>query len=155
MRVKRFVAPTIQAAMAMVRDQLGPDAVILHTRKQPRRGIFRLLRRPRYEVLAAVETRRPNGAEYSPPLVARSSMADRLTVPFEEPQSALVQDQPMTEALSRMMDHLRSQAVPDDLIQTLAAGVRAKAELPQDLETPAWEVLIEDQTTDDGVTRDA
>ncbi|NLG75971.1 MAG: cbb3-type cytochrome oxidase assembly protein CcoS [Xanthomonadaceae bacterium] len=24
-----------------------------------------------------------------------------------------------------------------------------------DLETPAWEVLIEDQTTDDGVTRDA
>lgn len=138
MRIKRFVAPTMQAAVAMVRDQLGPDAVILHTRKQPRRGIFRLLRRPRYEVVAAVETYGPSSAETQQSSLGRNGASARAPLHFEEMQAVFGQEQPMTEALSRMIQHLRSQAVPEDLVQTLIAGVRAKAELPQDLETPAW-----------------
>lgn len=130
----------MQAAVDMVKTHLGPDAVILHTRKQPRKGIFSLLRRPRYEVLAAVESRRPRSAEtLETPIFSNGATASQsYAFESEEARSVIGNEQPMTEALNRMIAHLRRQSVPDDLIQSLIAGVRAKAELPQDLETFAW-----------------
>lgn len=54
MRVKRFVADTMQEAIARVKEEYGPDAVILQTRTY-RRGLFGLLGARRTEVLAAVD----------------------------------------------------------------------------------------------------
>jgi len=51
MRVERFQAQDMAQAMAMIRERLGPDAVILHSRTA-RRGLFR---RPYLEVIAAVD----------------------------------------------------------------------------------------------------
>lgn len=53
MRVERFQAQDMAQAMAMIRERLGPDAVILHSR-MARRGLFR---RPYLEVIAAVDDR--------------------------------------------------------------------------------------------------
>lgn len=63
MRVKRFVAETMQEAIARVKEEYGPDAVILQTRTY-RRGLFGLLGARRTEVLAAVDPapRRGGGA---------------------------------------------------------------------------------------------
>ena len=56
MHIKRYEAETMQAALAEVREELGPDAVILNTRTLRRdRGVFGLLAKPRVEVTAATD----------------------------------------------------------------------------------------------------
>jgi flagellar biosynthesis protein FlhF len=59
MKLKRFVTGDMSEAMQLIRAELGPDAVMVHTRELRPRGLSRLWRRPRLEVLAAVEEDRP------------------------------------------------------------------------------------------------
>ena len=60
MRIKRFEAESMQAALAQVREELGPDALVLNTRSVRRdRGLFGLLGRPRVEVTAAIDHEPP------------------------------------------------------------------------------------------------
>lgn len=95
--VRSFRAPNMQQALAMVHRELGPDAVILHTREL-RRGLLRRWsrRRARVEVTAgvgmAVRPARPPRAETpeSPPRAQRlldenfQSHMHRLTGMMEE-----------------------------------------------------------------------
>ncbi len=63
MRVKRFVAPTMQEAMIKVKLDMGKEAVIIHTRKFKEGGFLGLFAREMVEVTAAVEdklTQAPN-----------------------------------------------------------------------------------------------
>lgn len=59
MRIKRYVARTIQEALDTVREDLGPDAVILHTRKARRGRLAGLLGGERFEVIAALDVNVP------------------------------------------------------------------------------------------------
>ncbi len=68
MRVERFQAQDMAQAMAMIRERLGPEAVILHSR-MARRGLFR---RPYLEVIAAVDDKPKPPA---PPATARGTIA--------------------------------------------------------------------------------
>src|SRR6478609_3049299 len=55
MQVKKFEAPTIQEALENVKRELGPEAIILQTKKN-KRG-FGLLSKASVEVTAAVSER--------------------------------------------------------------------------------------------------
>ena len=55
MRVKRYVADTAESAVAQLRAELGPEAIILHTQPLRSKGILGFMTRPRFEVLAAVD----------------------------------------------------------------------------------------------------
>lgn len=55
MRVRRFVAETAQEAVAKVKRELGPDALILNSRTYKEGGFLGLFSKKRYEVLAAVD----------------------------------------------------------------------------------------------------
>ncbi|MGQ9497950.1 MAG: flagellar biosynthesis protein FlhF [Desulfotomaculales bacterium] len=55
MKIKRYVARDMQEAMRLVRDDLGPDAVIVATRKVREGGFWGLFAPPRLEVTAAVD----------------------------------------------------------------------------------------------------
>lgn len=55
MRVKRYVAETLQDAMLKVKVDMGKDAVILHTRKFKEGGFFGFFGKNMFEVTAAVE----------------------------------------------------------------------------------------------------
>jgi len=68
MRVKRYVADTTESAVAQVRAELGPEAIILHTQPMRRKGLLGLLARPRFEVVAAVD-------EAAPPVAAAAAAA--------------------------------------------------------------------------------
>ncbi len=59
MRIKRYVARTIQEALDIVREDLGPDAVILHTRKARRGRLAGLFGGERFEVIAALDLNVP------------------------------------------------------------------------------------------------
>lgn len=55
MRVKRYVAETLQDAMLKVKIDMGKDAVILHTRKFKEGGFFGFFGKQMFEVTAAIE----------------------------------------------------------------------------------------------------
>ncbi|HWR40592.1 MAG TPA: flagellar biosynthesis protein FlhF [Patescibacteria group bacterium] len=56
MKVKMFTAPNINEAMAQVKQDLGRDAVILHTRRLKKGGIMGFFAKEVVEVMAALET---------------------------------------------------------------------------------------------------
>lgn len=56
MKVKRYIANDVQEAMSKVRNELGRDAIILHTRKINKPGIFGFLKKPYIEVVAAIDS---------------------------------------------------------------------------------------------------
>ena len=55
MHLKRYFAATVADALALVRAELGPDALVLSTRVVPSRGVRRFLGAAGVEVTAAVE----------------------------------------------------------------------------------------------------
>lgn len=55
MQIKKFVADNAQEAIKKVRDELGDDAVIIHTKKIKVKGIFGISGKEKVEVLAALE----------------------------------------------------------------------------------------------------
>lgn len=55
MRLKKYLVNDMSEAIPLIRADLGPDAIILHTEKV-RPGLLGLLRRPRLQVMAAIDT---------------------------------------------------------------------------------------------------
>jgi len=62
MQVKKFEAPTIQEALDTIKRELGPEAIILQTKKN-RRG-FGLMSKPSVEITAAVSERSLNKKKF-------------------------------------------------------------------------------------------
>jgi flagellar biosynthesis protein FlhF len=57
MNVTRFLARDAADAVGQIRARLGPDAVVLSVAQAPARGVSRLWRKPRLEVLACLPER--------------------------------------------------------------------------------------------------
>lgn len=57
MKVKRYIAKDVQEAMIKVKSELGRDAIILHTRKIKKPGLGGFLKKPLFEVVAAVDSK--------------------------------------------------------------------------------------------------
>lgn len=55
MKIKRFIGSTTQEAMYKLKKELGPDAIILHTRNIKQPGILGLFKKNLVEVVAALE----------------------------------------------------------------------------------------------------
>ncbi|HRQ43908.1 MAG TPA: flagellar biosynthesis protein FlhF [Candidatus Goldiibacteriota bacterium] len=55
MRIKKFDAETLQGALAKVKKDFGPEAVILHTKKYKKGGVFGLFGSERTEVTAGID----------------------------------------------------------------------------------------------------
>ncbi|MFT9494991.1 flagellar biosynthesis protein FlhF [Anaerosolibacter sp.] len=55
MKVKRYIAGDAQEAMLKVKSELGNNAVILHSRKIRRPGLFGMFKKPLIEMVAAIE----------------------------------------------------------------------------------------------------
>lgn len=68
MRVKRYVADSIQEAIARVKSDLGRNAIILHTKPFEEGGVFGLFKQKRIEVIAAVDDE-PKSRQIPPPKV--------------------------------------------------------------------------------------
>lgn len=68
MKIKKYEVYDMKEAMTIIKKELGPDAVILSTRKVIKNGSFGLFSRPMIEVTAAVDydTKREKKAFYKP-----------------------------------------------------------------------------------------
>ncbi len=66
MKVVPFIAESAADAVAQIRAQLGPNAVVLHVRQLPANGLSRMWQKPRIEVLACVPDEQAQGKEVDP-----------------------------------------------------------------------------------------
>lgn len=55
MKVKRYLVKDMNEAMIKIKSELGMDAVILNTRKIKTGGVFKFLKKPLIEVVAAID----------------------------------------------------------------------------------------------------
>lgn len=128
MKVKKFVAPSMNEAMKMVRAELGRDAVILHSKVVQTGGFFGLFAKKKIEVLAGVDpdplpprqpdaaaslTRQPSAASFAPLPAAEREEDGSLAREIEEVKalirqfnarsSSLLYPPPLAEAERRLV----------------------------------------------------
>ncbi len=60
MKIETFRAKTMQQALNLVREQLGPEATVLHTRELNANLLGRMLGRREYEIAASIEMEVPS-----------------------------------------------------------------------------------------------
>lgn len=156
MRVKRYVADSMQEAIARVKADFGKDAVILHTKKIRERGFLGLFGRTRVEVLAAADNsarpaaaaagaaREPRASSYGVPPRAQESGAHAELAQVREELKAIRRalegqagKQLEPGPVAAIKQHLLDQEVHPDVVQEILDGVRAQASEEQ-LEQEDW-----------------
>lgn len=148
MDVRTYRAPTMQAALAMVRQELGPDAAVLHTREIERRRLFGLLAGDRQiEVTASagvnvpsrlppVEPTAPSLVDYAPARPARPvppvpRFAPERVPPTDDMKGQLNELQAMVRQLCRQSDRRQPQDLPESLFRLFTDLI--EADLNEDL----------------------
>ena len=79
MKVKLFTAQNMAIAMANVKQELGREAVILHTRRFKKGGIFGFWGKEMVEVMAAVDNAAATVAEKKPPAIIANTEDSRIS----------------------------------------------------------------------------
>ncbi len=82
MDIRTFRARSMRQALQMVRQELGPDAAVLHTREVPRSFLGALLGGPRFEVSASTSVHVP--ARLTRPAAQEGAAAEEAIPPVEE-----------------------------------------------------------------------
>ncbi len=108
MRVKRYLMKDMSKAMAHIRADLGPDAVILSSRQVRRDGFLGRLRAPVWEVLAAADSAQPNKSMLKTLLSAEQSAATQTNLPTNESVVPPQQDSSYTEELRTLRQEIRN-----------------------------------------------
>src|SRR5439155_9906947 len=81
----------VQEALRLARLALGPEAVILQTRRVPSSGLMKLVGRPRVEVLAAIDTPEAAARRQAASIQGHrggAAVADALASPSRRPPRA-------------------------------------------------------------------
>jgi len=89
MLVKTFQAPSMAEALRMVKAELGPDAMILSTKKEKTGGVLGFFSKQAYRVTAAVDPARKSNPPQSVPTVYREAPVRERTA-REEMESSML-----------------------------------------------------------------
>ncbi len=89
MLVKTFQAPSMAEALRMVKAELGPDAMILSTKKEKTGGVLGFFSKQAYRVTAAVDPARKSNPPQSAPAVYREAPVRERTA-REEMESSML-----------------------------------------------------------------
>lgn len=111
MRVKRYVVDQLPEAVALIRSELGKDAVILESRPVAVGGFMGLFRKKKIEVTAAVEENpaasetvsKPSAADVNQILEQILKSSSRMAAPPPEPAPA-VKENPINPAQMPVAD---------------------------------------------------
>lgn len=118
MQIKTFRAKTMQAALNLVRNELGPEATVLHTRELNTGIVSRLLKGQAFEIAASAEVVAP------PPVSATLAVSPAPALPNTNIEPPLELDY-----RSRYRDHLHQQAEQGlDELHALAEQLRGRSQ---------------------------
>lgn len=144
MRIKRYEGQYVHEVIAQIRDELGSDAMVLHTRWRNPAGLQRLLGRPKVEVWAGV---REAGDD---PEVAQAELGAQANghtngqanghqgVAFAEPGSHAARAEVLRQAIEARLTGPEPPATPDGAVGAhldVLDEVVAEAGLDLDQET--------------------
>ncbi|PKM80859.1 MAG: flagellar biosynthesis protein FlhF [Firmicutes bacterium HGW-Firmicutes-14] len=136
MRVKRYVAETLQDAMLKVKMDMGKDAVILHTRKFKEGGFFGFFGKVMFEVTAAVED-----TVYSPaPAVHSKNQPEVHALPANGEKDGQEEMPDIQEELKEMKSMLSEVMTQIDVSQDLKA-------FPKSMQKQ-YQIMIENDVED-------
>lgn len=121
MLVKTFQAASMAEALRMVKTELGPDAMILSTKKDTTGGILGFFSKPVYRVTAALDPARTSAPKAAPPVpyrerpererTAKEDLENSMLAPLARELKELREK---VEALSRREEDLRKEEKPDE-----------------------------------------
>lgn len=124
MRLKRIEAATLAEGLRRLREELGEDALILHTKTLSAGGVTGLFRRARVEILGAVDDDRSEVPAAAPPLDVATP---RAVVPGGAVREAASPSREARPSRASIGERLRSfqAAVPSVPLARAAAAVPA------------------------------
>ncbi|MGB9860473.1 MAG: flagellar biosynthesis protein FlhF [Moorellaceae bacterium] len=118
MRIKRYLVKDMQEAYVAIRRELGPDAVIVSTRRVRQPGIRGLFQPPRLEVTAALETGPGASSKQEAGTLHRELAEIRKTL--EKLTSSSVGEAGPLAEYRRL---LLAQDIGEDLVEDLLSGM--------------------------------
>jgi len=123
MKVKKYEAPTIESALSQVKADLGKDAVILHTRKLPPKGLFGFLKKERVEITAALDINLidPNIKSKlipKPPTISSDSVPPRFEEKIGILKSEIDDVKSLVKAIAHQLADPLLQNAPDSVLET-------------------------------------
>ncbi len=110
MRVKRFTGNNVAETMGKIKQELGPEAIILQTRQYREGGFLGLFAKPKVEITAAIDYQRSDPRSIQRPLPERKE-----TVEFPkqvEVQKQLLNMQATLEKMSQRLEKINSGEIP-------------------------------------------
>lgn len=110
MLVKTFQAPTMAEALRLVKAELGPDAMILSTKKEQTGGIFGFFSKQVVKVTAAIDPQRPALPPPAPPPPREKYERERTAK--EEFESSMLG--PLARELKELRERVESLAKRDE-----------------------------------------
>ncbi len=103
MQVKTFQAGSMSEALSLIKAEMGPDAMIISSRKERRKGLFGFLRKPVFEITAALDnTPRQRRPEANPYVQA----AENSTSTREEFQKSMLE--PLVREIRELKDRVEN-----------------------------------------------
>jgi flagellar biosynthesis protein FlhF len=147
MKIKSYFAHTVEDAMAVARQELGPEAMLVNSR----RAQIEARHLGEYEVIFVTDA--PEGEPGSPPVIAAANSTDRISTEVAELKREL-------EGMRRMLTHSayspphRLDSTPDASAAYAAlTGNDVDAELARDI-VEAAEARVTDGPAAHGIRRD-
>jgi flagellar biosynthesis protein FlhF len=139
MKIQRFEARDLQRALRLAQQALGPEAVILQTRRVPEAGLRGLLGGRRVEILAAVDIREESFSAGSGPggggAATRGTGANASRMPGARPEPGIdpvhrASEEPGARATGRRAPDLQDGPHEWELLRQEVADLRLQLAQP-------------------------
>ncbi|ADI01753.1 MAG TPA: flagellar biosynthesis protein FlhF [Syntrophothermus lipocalidus] len=101
MKIRRYVADSLQEAVKQARLELGRDAMIIHTRKFKQGGFFGLFARPRIEITVALDEEVAQAASHD------TLRAESKPVPMVSEDTFVAVNKELPEKADELLEELR------------------------------------------------
>jgi flagellar biosynthesis protein FlhF len=124
MQVKKFRQPTVKEALSAIREELGPNALVLATEMVPARGVRGWLGRREVQVTAALPQEAPPSRQ---PVVDRRP-ADTLRPGINQ---SIINDPSRDNIVSRLLACGLDQAMAEALAESVPSAERRGASIAQ------------------------
>ncbi|MFA6540330.1 MAG: flagellar biosynthesis protein FlhF [Bacteroidota bacterium] len=133
MRIKKFAASNIKEATEMMKKELGPEAIILHTRKISKNGLLKSLGGEEVEITAAIdELPVPATTSHLPQTYSRRNM--RQSSPSDGKNISAAQEMDtadILESLKKMSGSFEDRAAVREEEQPVSAAARETSDMMQ------------------------
>ena len=122
MKVKKYVGETIQDTIFKVKAELGPDAIILNTRKYKKGGFMGMFGRKRVEVIAALENKDKTDEKTLQEIAEIKNMVSSLNKQWQS--QSFVDNLP--DELSLLYSHLAKEGINGDFLKNYITDLNKK-----------------------------